>query len=339
MIQRRRRAFTLIELLVVIAIIAILIALLLPAVQQAREAARRTQCRNNLKQWGVALHNYHETHRYFPPALLNSGRYTNGVNINGETRNTTGWTMLLPFIDKAPEFDRWDFNEASSTSNPRAGGGLGGVGNDTTNAALWKTVPKAMICPSHPEGGEKSTWRPANNHFYSRRNATKTSYLFSTGVFTDYNHNYTRYITDIRQGAFGNNGAARFAQITDGTSNSFCIGEAWGGADYRTSSHYGPWGLNGVHTSVHGRVYSNNSRTLDNNRFSAGQRRQWMLNGPWNINDTRKRVYAWVFSSGHTGGGHFLLCDGSVRFVNDNMDYLNFLRAAYIHDGAVSGDF
>ena len=95
---RRRRAFTLIELLVVIAIIAILVALLLPAVQQAREAARRSQCKNNLKQSGVALHNYHDVHSQFPAALLNSGRYTTGNAKNGPTRNTTGWTMLLTLM-------------------------------------------------------------------------------------------------------------------------------------------------------------------------------------------------------------------------------------------------
>jgi prepilin-type N-terminal cleavage/methylation domain-containing protein/prepilin-type processing-associated H-X9-DG protein len=334
MLTRRRKAFTLIELLVVIAIIAILIALLLPAVQQAREAARRTQCRNNLKQWGVALHNYHETHEQFPAALLNSGRYNSTVN--GPHRNTTGWTMLLPFIDWAPQFDQWNFDQASTTSAPYKG--LGYVGNDTTNAALWATVPKAMICPSHPEGGEKSTYAPNNAHFYSRRNATKTSYLFSTGVFTDYNANYTAYSGDIRQGAFGNNGAARFAQITDGTSNTFAIGEAWGGADYRTSSHYGPWGLNGVHTGVHGRVVSNSSTTLQPAN-AAAYRDQWHLNASWTNTDPKQRVYAWVFSSGHTGGGHFLLCDGSVRFVSDNMDYTNFVRAAYTHDGEVLGEF
>jgi prepilin-type processing-associated H-X9-DG protein len=334
----------LIELLVVIAIIAILIALLLPAVQQAREAARRTQCRNNLKQWGVALHNYHETHGFFPPALLNSGRYTNGARVNGATRNTTGWTMLLPFIDKAPEFDQWNFDEGSSMSNPRAGTtGPGGtsapVGDASTNARLWETVPTAMLCPSHPNGGEKRTRNPTNTRdYYSMNNATRTSYFFSTGAFTDYNANYTAYFSDVRQGAFGNNGAARFAKITDGVSNTFAIGEGWGGGEYRWSTVYGPWGLSGTHTSVHGRVYSN-SRDWVRDANTAAYRDQWHLNASWSNNDISERVYAWVFSSGHTGGGHFLLCDGSVRFVSDNMDYTNFVRAAYIHDGNVMGDF
>ena len=331
----RRRAFTLIELLVVIAIIAILVALLLPAVQQAREAARRSQCKNNLKQSGVALHNYHDVHTQFPAALLNSGRYTTGNAKNGPTRNTTGWTMLLPYIDEAPRFQEWDFNHNSSRSNPRAGGT---PGDDTTNAPLWATAPNSMLCPSHPHAGQKSSSGAGGTSFYSRRNATRTSYLFSTGVYTDYNANYGAYINSVRQGAFGNNGGASFKLITDGTSNSIAIGEAWGGSRYRTSTHYGPWGLVGTHTCCHGRVVSNSNSAVEeaNVRQYADQ---WHLNASWSNTDKAKKVYAWVFSSGHTGGAHFLMCDGSTQFINENVDYLTFVRLAYIRDGELTGQF
>ncbi len=329
---KRRRGFTLIELLVVIAIIAILIALLLPAVQQAREAARRSECKNNLKQWGLALHNYHDVNSQFPAALLNSGRYSGGNGVNGPTRNTTGWTMLLPYIDEAARFQRWDFNHNSSRSNPRAGGN---PGNDTTNAPLWATVPNSMLCPSHPQAGEKSSYQAGGTGFYSRRNATRTSYLFSTGAYTDYNANYGSANGSIRQGAFGNNGGAKFAQITDGTSNSFAIGEAWGGSLSRRSTHYGPWGLVGTHTCCHGRVYTNRN---DRVNVTAQYKNDWHLNAVWR-GDAKKRVYAWTFSSGHTGGGHFLISDGSTRFVSQNMDYGIYARLAYIHDGETIGEF
>src|SRR5947208_2953292 len=92
-----RRGFTLIELLVVIAIIAVLIALLLPAVQQAREAARRTQCKNNLKQIGLALHNYHDTYGVLPPATIAPGQ--SPATNNNQILNHKGWTMLLPYFD------------------------------------------------------------------------------------------------------------------------------------------------------------------------------------------------------------------------------------------------
>lgn len=328
--HRHHRGFTLIELLVVIAIIAILVALLLPAVQQAREAARRSQCKNNLKQTGTALHNYHDVHGQFPAALLNSGRYTNGSTINGETRNTTGWTMLLPYIDETARFDQWDFNNGSSSSNPRAGGT---APDSSVNSALWANVPTSLLCPSHPEAGTRSTYAPGTGSFYSRRDATITSYLFSAGQFTDYDSNYTAHLTNNRQGAFGNNGAAKFKTIRDGTSNCLAIGEAWGGSSWRTSSHYGPWGLTGTHTCCHGRVVSNSNTTV-----TAAQARDWHINGAWAGNAAGK-VYAWVFSSGHMGGAHFLLCDGSTRFLNDTMDYQTFVRAAYIHDGELLGDF
>src|SRR5205823_7320640 len=112
-LNRRRivRGFTLIELLVVIAIIAVLVALLLPAVQQAREAARRSQCKNNLKQFGLALHNYHEMASRFPAALVGSGRVApTTVGVAPVTLNTTGWVMLLPYLDQMPAYNRYNFS-------------------------------------------------------------------------------------------------------------------------------------------------------------------------------------------------------------------------------------
>src|SRR5688572_18580233 len=114
--NRRSAGFTLIELLVVIAIIAVLIALLLPAVQQAREAARRTQCKNNLKQIGLALHNYHDNYQLFPAAIIFPA-YKSSANCTADGQrfnlNTTGWTMLLPFIDQAPLYNQYNSSMAS----------------------------------------------------------------------------------------------------------------------------------------------------------------------------------------------------------------------------------
>ena len=114
------RGFTLVELLVVIAIIGTLVGLLLPAVQSAREAARATQCRNNMKQMGLALHNYHDNFNVFPPALLNSGRYNNSgyTTVTNPVLNTTGWVFLLPYIDQAPAYNQYNFNVCSSMSSP-----------------------------------------------------------------------------------------------------------------------------------------------------------------------------------------------------------------------------
>jgi prepilin-type N-terminal cleavage/methylation domain-containing protein/prepilin-type processing-associated H-X9-DG protein len=328
---RGQSGFTLVELLVVIAIIGVLVALLLPAVQAAREAARRSSCSNNLKQMGLALHNYHDTFNVFPAALLDSGRYNAAVPV----KNTTGWALMLPQFEQTAAHAKYDFNVCSSSSK---GDGYQGilVGNDTINEPIYSIRYKVLECPSDPSAGENVTSSAGAEVFYSRRNAKRTSYLFATGVFTDYNANWQLYNSDIRQGAFGNNGAANFAAITDGTSNSIAIGEAVGGR-FKTSTAYGPWGLCGTHTCCHGRVVS----TITNNipAPTALEAQQWAINGVWTAGDPLKKTYAWVFSSLHPGGAQFVFCDGSTRFLPQTMNYTTFVNLNYIHDGQVVSNF
>lgn len=330
--------FTLVELLVVIAIIGILIALLLPAVQAAREAARRSQCTNNLKQHGLALHNYHDIHKTFPPALMNSGRTTDGAVAGPDwrypegVRNHTGWTLLLPMMEQTPLHDQLSFEFPTNSSNPRAGGpSLVGTPEYTQNVNALSTRLSILECPSHPSTGQNSTYSAHSTHFYTRSNAKRTSYLFSTGRFTDYDVPY-RNLSHLRiVGAFGNNGAARFASITDGTSNSFAVGEGAGGGtrNSKTSGHYGPWGLQGLHTCCHGRVVTTTALVY------APYVEDWSINAVWTTGapDPLGRSYAWVFNSFHPGGAGFVMCDGSARFISETIDYQTYYRLAFVTDG------
>lgn len=341
-----RRGFTLVELLVVIAIIGILVAMLLPAVQAAREAARRSSCSNNLKQMALAAHNYHDVYKEFPPALLNNGRmplntatvinWTPAGQQNYLVQNTTGWLMMAPFFEQAPIFDRHDFNLCTSMSvNPTFASTLSPAGTDAMNDGTYNARIEMLECPSSPTNGVQETNGAGGTGEYSRLNTWRTSYLFSTGVFTDRNNHYKATSNDIRRGAFGNNGSAKFADITDGTSNSFAFGEAVGTTRFKTSASFGPWGMNGLHTCCHGRVVS--SSTTDVNLWTADQARQFLPNGVhldantgW---DAQNRNYAWSFNSLHPGGAQFALCDGSVRFIPETMEYGAYIRGAYIHDG------
>lgn len=337
-VQKHVRGFTLIELLVVIAIIAILIALLLPAVQQAREAARRTECKNNLKQWGLALHNYHDVFLVFPPALQNSGRYNNAtvINATGGVKNQVGWIGLLPYIEQSVMFNQYNTNLPSTGSNPYGHNVVGGADMGTANLPITTKRLKALECPSDPSAGEDSTYLPQSADFYSRNQAKRASYFMATGSMTDYSAHYGAYATDRRRGMFGNNGAARIGDIKDGTSNSVALGEGSGGK-YKTSTHYGPWGLQGTHTGIHGYTPSGSSTAVDATTVAA-YAPNWGINKPY-LGDSLRRTYAWVYGSRHTGGAQFLLGDGAVKFLSDNLDYLVLCNLTYINDGNVIGEF
>ena len=190
---RRRTAFTLIELLVVIAIIAILIALLLPAVQQAREAARRTQCKNNLKQLGIALHNYHDVHKMFPPHMIYSAT-------PGLSRWWSWNVMILPQTDQANIFEKLDLN-------------IDGLFAPTcaVNDPYTSTVLPMLQCPSDPQSGQ--VWK---NPVIDVSLAT-TNYLACRGS--------VRWPTK-GNGIFPDvNTCMRFRDITDGSSNTIMVGE------------------------------------------------------------------------------------------------------------------
>lgn len=194
--MRRYRGFTLIELLVVIAIIAVLIALLLPAVQQAREAARRTQCRNNLKQIGLALHNYESSNGCLPPGY-----------VAGAVATTTtpgwGWTsMILPQLDQAPLFNAINFSLPIENA---------------ANAMAARTALTAMICPSDIPPGPVITITDSSNSTVVQAGAS--SYVACVG-------NDNSEVDDlIGNGVMYRNSRIRLTDMIDGTSNTIMVGE------------------------------------------------------------------------------------------------------------------
>ena len=157
--------FTLVELLVVIAIIGILVALLLPAVQAAREAARRMSCGNNMKQLGLAMHNYHDTFKVLPSSDINGGsRYSGNYVPRGQIRNFTGYLLMLPFLEQAPLHDQIDFKRATGRADwvSRGGGGTQAVFDNK-----YVKIP-TLACPSDPIYDDPHTYSPHPRRTFPR---------------------------------------------------------------------------------------------------------------------------------------------------------------------------
>jgi prepilin-type N-terminal cleavage/methylation domain-containing protein len=318
----RLRGFTLIELLVVIAIIAILIALLLPAVQQAREAARRTQCRNNLKQLGLALHNYHDTHNIFPPGAINPGTqvstnlpYTS--DCANQCRNIPFTLLLLPYIDQTPLYNQINF------SLPMGQAQRSGTGPSTNQGALFLSVSSAAFqCPSDVPYSDP--YNNAGSTAYSITNGRRSSYWFPThDRLEDQNAFYRNYIplsNPQNKVMFGINGAALMRDIVDGTTNTMMLSET---PFKKNSIGYGPFWNAWNYTSG---VEVGPGKQVINDKNGCG-------GGPGGC------PRAWGAGSMHDGGMHITLADGSSRFISQNIDINLLLALVTVGRREVLGEF
>ena len=319
---RRHRGFTLIELLVVIAIIAILIALLLPAVQSAREAARRTQCRNNLKQIGLALHNYESTFGTFPPGFISrvTGPWPGGAN-DPVPEVGPGWSMfamILPQLEQTPLHQRIDFNRPIT---------------DPVNQFARSTEVASYRCPSDTWSKPVTVW-PAS---IGVTDLAANSYVGVLGGADPSgqgpNGNYlARYEEPNFNGMFHRNHPVRVRDITDGTSNTIGIGErssmfspnGWAGVIFGGQTVFSP-------TIASQRVQAVGDTVRPAITITTVHVRSGGPNAP-----TGSPGGFW---SPHVGGAHFVLMDGSTRTVGTDVDLGIFRALAGRNDGVVISEF
>ena len=323
---RSRKGFTLVELLVVIAIIGILIALLLPAVQAAREAARRSQCTNNLKQMGLGLHNYADTNKKFPmgsAGLANHSGYGHS------------WLLaILPFTEQSAAYNKFDFNVASS-----------GYVVAGRNDYLRGVLIDYQTCPSNPLPRETLV------QFGTAPGLQVADYIgisgagANVGTFTEPRVRAGRCSgTESAGGVLINGAWYGFKDITDGTSNVMAVGEfsdtgvkpsTGAKIDLRNSANWGfPIGTTTTTAAPVARNGGNDTGGITTILYAVGTK-----NGDLVGMNAKGDCPNPGIASAHPGGANVLLADGSVRFISSSLNLETLYRLATRDDGGVLGEF
>ncbi len=325
-----RSGFTLVELLVVIAIIGILVGLLLPAVQAAREAARRMQCSNNLKQLGLAVLNYESTHKKLPAARISPACLNTAVNTNAAKpgQNIHGLATLLPFMEQTALYQRFnwsapfgDYTRGPALAVPSA--------LASGNAALAATNIPGFLCPS--DGGPRKIIVPSVNNIYAPQldkdntiEASKTCYDFITNSLGLNAYNWWKTASMDTRNLFGEASFATMGSVLDGTSNTLCIGEQTLDLINGVTSgwSYIGWVSNGI-----------DPVGTFNTTFPATGLNVWK----YNTSATRigARASWYNAASLHTGGVQFVYADGSVHFLSQTIDLPSLTYLCRMADGQV----
>lgn len=340
--HRRKQGFTLIELLVVIAVITILIALLLPGVQQTREAARRTHCRNNLKEIGIALHNYVDLHNVFPPGYVSYGDYDTIDTLPPDDYDTVTWdatpgwawgTMLLPFHDQLPLYEELNLNQPAW--HPE-------------NRPLIARKITTLLCPSSiGELGEFVVVDEMQNPLIkggSELRLGRSHYVASHGQEECWGEcsgpsgGLDGNVSRIADGPFYRNSKTRVADVIDGLSYTIFIGEHTSWLSDKTWAAVIPGAF--VHPKVNSpenAAESSATMVLVHSGPAAGETDA--LGNPIIHPPNYPTIHVGQMQSDHPGGAHVLFGDGSVHFISETIDQERFSGMTSIAEREVIDGF